>query len=155
MHEVHAVAEFRCLGDDAVGFFLADGGEHEECSGCGSEDVDGAECPSDLELRSVDDYARYGLDVERVDCGGRADGEKQCPDGETLAVGPCEVDADVVSQNDVAEVAGEVPQHVVFVPEALAPYFTEEAYDVGHAGGYGEDGDEEEFFAWLGFAEPG
>ena len=34
----------------------------------------------------------------------------------------------------VSQVTGEVPQHMVFVPETLSPYFTEPAVEIRHTG---------------------
>ena len=63
--------------------------------------------------------------------------------------------ADVVRHDQVSEESGEVPQHVVFVPETFSPQLTEPAVQVGHAGGQGEQGDEEAFFFGCCFAQPG
>ena len=40
----------------------------------------------------------------------------------------------VMCQNKIAQITGEVPQHVVFIPETLSPHFTAPTIEIRHTG---------------------
>lgn len=40
----------------------------------------------------------------------------------------------VMRQNKIAQITGEVPQHVVFIPETLSPHFTAPTIEIRHTG---------------------
>ena len=52
------------------------------------------------------------------------------------------------------QITGEVPQHVVFIPETLSPYFTEPAVEIRHTGRKQEQTNEKPFFFSRSFTQP-
>ena len=154
MHQVDAVTEFRhrgyCLGG-SLAFYA---GEEQECAYGERHAVDGAHGPADLyDGRLVRD-ARHGLYVEREYCRDGAGCHEYEPRNETAALVPLEVLVYVVRYDRISEVSREVPQHVVFVPEAFAPQFAAPAVQVWHAGRDEEEDYEEAFLAGCSAFEP-
>ena len=152
VHEVHAVAQFRQVGDEAARTVNA--GEQEEGS-CGEgHAVDGAEAPANLQHGRHMIHSRHGLHPERPDGGGGTHGHEREADDDTLAAAPVQMHTDVVGKDEIAQIAGEVPQHVVIVPEALSPHLAAPAVEVGHAGGHEEEADEEPLLPCRGLLQP-
>ena len=125
MHQVHPVAQFGKSGDDPRGFRTLYAGEHQERSGCEAGHVDRAEIPTDFEHRSAYDNSRRGLYIERKNSDNRSYGHQYRSDSHLLTRVPVKVYTDVVRHHEVAKEAGEVPEQVVLVPEALSPNFSE------------------------------
>ena len=101
------------------------------------------------------ELAGNGLAVERQD-GDHGTGRHG--DGTYCKLGgaaPAEVETDVVGQHQIAQIAAEVPQGMVFVPEALSPYLAPQTNHEGHAGAHGKEQQEEAFLAGGSLPDPG
>ena len=155
MHQVDAVAEFRHTGYECRCRGAAYAGEEQE-GACGEgHAVDGAHRPSDLDDGGLVRHARYGLYVEREYRRRGSRHHQHEARREAAAPAPRKVLAYVVRNDRVSEIAREVPQHVVFVPETLAPQLAAPAVEVGHACRYEEQRDEEPLLACRGALKPG
>ena len=131
-----------------------DAGEHQEGSCREADHVQGAEGPSYFKFRGGVDYSRYGLDVEGQD-GDGSSCQDHCTAGkEFCPVTPLKMNLYVMRQDYVAQIAGEVPEQVEFVPEALAPDFACPAVEEWYAGGNQKEQDEESFLTGTCLAQP-
>ena len=154
VHQVDAVAEFRHAGYECRCRGAAYAGEEQEGAGGEGDAVDRTHRPSDLYYGCRVYYARHGLHVEReYRSHGACRHEYESRD-EAATAAPREVFAYVVGYDGVSEVSREIPQHVVFVPEALAPHLAAPAVKIGYACRDEEQQDEEPLLACCGAFEP-
>ena len=61
---------------------------------------------------------------------------------------------DIMCYDDIAQIAGKVPQHVIFIPEALSPNFSAPAVQIRNACRQKEQSDEEPLFTSACLFEP-
>lgn len=134
MHQVHAVAEFRYFGDEPRGLRLVYTAEHQEGSCSKEHTVDGTESPSDFYNRSGQIFSGYRLDIKRVDRPHCSDNHQSDSCSEAFGAAPGEVGVHIMCHDQVTEEAGEIEQHVEFVPETLSPNFSPPAVEIRHAG---------------------
>ena len=132
MHQVHAEAQLSKRRNDS-GCRLLNSGEHEEEAKSGDQHVQRAELPTPFQHRRLNRNSRLALPPEapcRKSC---ADEEANQADANALLAVPCEMEADVMRQDKIAEVAGAIPKHVEAVPEAFAPQlFADKTVQPGH-----------------------
>ena len=127
-----------------------DAGEQQEGANGEYHAIKGTESPAKFDDGSVVQNTGNGLDVEGIDGDKSTDKGAERAYNEAFAHIPCEMMADVVRQNKIAQIAGKVPQYVILVPEALSPYFATPTVQIRDAGGKEEEADEESFFAGTG-----
>ena len=154
MHQIDAKAEFGQLGDEG-GCLAVDAAHHEEASAGEAQYGGGAECPAQLNVGRGVQCAGRGLQIEGEDGAHGSCHKGNGSNGELACAAPGKVCADVVCHHQIAQIAAEVPQHVIFVPETLAPHLAAEAVEEGNAGADGEEQQEEALFGSSGLAQPG
>ena len=154
VHQIDAEAETGQFGDDG-GRLAVDAAHHEEASAGEAQYGGGAECPAQLNVGSGVQCAGCGLQIERKDGAHGSCHQGNGSNGELAGAAPGKVCADVVCHHQIAQIAAEVPKHVIFVPETLAPHLAAEAVEEGYAGADGEEKQEEALFGCSGLSKPG
>ena len=134
MHEIHAVAEFRHFLYKPWSLQLIYACKKEECTCCKEHTVYCAESPSDFYNRSGQIFSGYRMDIKRVDRPHCSDNHQSDSCSEAFGAAPGEVGVHIMCHDQVTEEAGEIEQHVEFVPETLSPNFSPPAVEIRHAG---------------------
>lgn len=84
--------------------------------------------------RSGQVFSGYRLDIKRVDRPHCSDNHQSDSCSEAFGAAPGEVGVHIMCHDQVTEEAGEIEQHVEFVPETLSPNFSPPAVEIRHAG---------------------
>ena len=155
VHEVYAVAQFGKVGDQTGRIRAVYAGEHQESPHGKHYTVDGAEGPTYFYDGGCEYLSGDSLYIERVDGQYGPRYHESGPDSQSFVAVPGKVYPDVVCQHQISQVTGEVPQHMVFIPETLSPEFPEPPVQVGHTGREEEQGDEESLLFGRCLVEPG
>ena len=154
VHQIDAKAELGELGDDGGGLAI-DAAHHQEAAGGEAQHGGGAEGPSQFNVGRGVQCAGRGLQIEGENGAYGSCHQHYGSYGELAGTAPGKVGADVVCHYQIAQIAAEVPQHVILVPETLAPHLAAEAVEEGNAGAQGEEQQEEAFLGSRGLAQPG
>ncbi len=154
VHQIDAETELGELGDDGGGLAI-DAAHHQEAAGGEAQHGGGAEGPSQFNVGRGVERAGRGLQIEGENGAYGSCRQHYGSYGELAGTAPGKVGADVVCHYQIAQIAAEVPQHVILVPETLAPHLAAEAVEEGNAGAQGEEQQEEAFLGSRGLAQPG
>ena len=124
MHKVHTVAEFRHFCYQLRGLRTVYTCEHKECA-CGKKHtVDRTESPSYFYYGSSMKFSGYSLDIERIDGQCSPYDHQDESYGKTFGAIPGKMNTYVMCHYKISQITGEVPQHMIFIPETLPPHFT-------------------------------
>lgn len=134
MHQIHAIAELRHFGHKPWCLGKVDTSEHQERTCRKYHTVYSTESPSYFYHGSFKNLSRYGLDIGRIDGQCSAYNHQYSSDDETFGTVPRKVHTYVVCQHEISQIAREVLQHMIFVPETLSPNLTKPSVEIGHAG---------------------
>ena len=155
VHEVHAEAQLS-NGRNKSRRGLMYGGEHKEESVGGQQDIQRAELPAPFEHRRLNRNARHAFQPKAPRGEGCSSKEADETDTDSATVAPLEVEADIVCQDKIAEVARAVPQGMEAVPKAFAPQLVaDKAVQPRHDCGEGKDVDEYPLLFRRCFLQPG
>ena len=111
MHQIHAVGKAREATDKGWGFLTLNAGEkHKYAEGC-QKHIGGTEFPRPFYHGGLDELARNTLPPETPCC-------KHCTNHKTSQAydnpatsRPFDVNANVMGQYEIAEIAGTIPKH--------------------------------------------
>lgn len=153
--KVHAKRLLRYVRDEFGHLMLADTREEQEQAERHHDEVGRAELPSPFEHRRFDGLHRFALHPERPTCEQGSNHSTQGSDAQALCTRPFDMHANVMCQDEVAQIARAIPQHREVVPEAFAPHLgIDETMNEGQERAGKKQIDEHTFVLCAGLLKP-